>query len=125
MLTVRRWIEAPPSTVWQLFVDLEAWPRWGPPIRRAELDDPQGGLKLRATGTIYSWGPIGFPFVVTEFEPQRSWAWTVAGVRGTRHQVEPANGGARASISVPWWAAPYLSVCAVALSRIDRMARTR
>ena len=122
MLTVDRIIKAPPSAVWKLFVDLDAWPRWGPPMRRAELDDPYDALKLHATGRVYTWLPIGIPFVITEFELQRSWAWNVAGVPGTRHEVEPVDAGTRASIAVPWWAAAYLSICAVALRRIDQMA---
>jgi uncharacterized protein YndB with AHSA1/START domain len=122
MLTIDRIIEAPPSAVWRLLIDLDAWPRWGPPIRRAELDGPQESLELHATGTVYTWLPVGLPFVITEFEPQRSWAWSVAGIEATRHQVEPVDGGARASIAVPWWSAAYLSVCAVALRRIERMA---
>jgi uncharacterized protein YndB with AHSA1/START domain len=122
MLTVDRIIKAPPSAVWQLFIDLDAWPRWGPPIRRAELDDLGAGLKLHATGRVYTYLPIGLPFVITEFEPQRSWAWTVAGIPATRHQVEPVAGGTRTSIAVPWWAAAYLSVCAVALRRMEQLA---
>ena len=122
MLTVDRVIDTPPSVVWQLFIDLAAWPRWGPTVRRAQLDSPHEALELHATGTVYTWLPVGLPFVITEFEPQRSWAWSVAGIDATRHQVTPVNGGARASIAVPWWSAAYLSVCAVALRRIERMA---
>ena len=44
-------------------------------------------------------------FEVTEFEPGRHWAWKVAGVPATRHQVDAVGGGARVSISVPWWSA--------------------
>lgn len=58
MLTVERIIEAPPAVVWDLFVDLDAWPRWGPPIRRAELDDPHETLTLHSTGTVYTWLPV-------------------------------------------------------------------
>jgi hypothetical protein len=33
------------------------------------------------------------------------------------------NDVARVSISVPWWATPYLAVCSVAVRRIDAMLR--
>lgn len=61
-------------------------------------------------------------FEVTVFDPGRQWSWTVAGVPATGHRVDPTPGGCRVCFDVPWWAWPYLSVCAVALGRIDRLA---
>ncbi len=121
MLTVDRVIAAPPEAVWQLLVDLHAWPQWGPPIRRAELDRPFDQLERHATGHVYTWLPVGLPFVVSEFEPDRYWAWTVAGLPATSHRVDPVAQGTRATIALPWWSAPYLSVCAVALRRMEKM----
>ncbi len=121
MLTVDRVIAAPPEAVWKLLVDLDAWPQWGPPIRRAELDRPFDKLQWRATGHVYTWLPVGVPFVVTEFEPGRYWAWTVAGLPATSHRVDPVEDGARVAFAVPWWAAPYMSVCVVALRRMEKM----
>ena len=121
MLTADRVIAAPPSAVWTLLVDLDAWPKWGPTIRRAELDEPYTELGLHATGTVQTPLLVSVPFVVTEFEPERHWAWKVAGVPATRHRVDPVGDGARVSIAVPWWSAPYLTVCSIAVRRIDRM----
>lgn len=124
MLTVERRVAAPPSAAWELLVDLDAWPEWGPTIRGATLDEPHTALALHATGTVQTPLLVSVPFVVTEFEPGRHWAWTVAGVPATRHRVDPLGppgSGARVSIAVPWWAAPYLTVCAIALRRIDAM----
>lgn len=64
------------------------------------------------------------PFEITVFEPGRRWDWTVAGVPATGHRVRATSGGCRVLFDVPWWAAPYLTVCAVALDRIDRLATT-
>ncbi len=122
MLTVDREIAAPPSAVWDLLVDLDAWPQWGPTVRGATLDDPYTALALHATGTVQTSLLVALPFVVTEFDPGREWAWKVAGIPATRHRVDPLGDGARASIAVPVWAAPYLSVCAIALRRIADMA---
>jgi uncharacterized protein YndB with AHSA1/START domain len=121
MLTVDRVIAAPPKAAWRLLVDLDAWPRWGPPIRHAELDSAYPELSLHATGTVYTVLPTGVPFVVTEFDPGRFWSWTVAGVPATSHRVDPVDGGARVTIAVPWWSAPYLTVCAIALRRMEKM----
>ena len=121
MLTVDRMICAAPLAVWKLLVDLDEWPRWGPPIRRAQLDRPYDELTHGATGTLYTWLPVAVPFVVTEFDPQRFWAWTVAGLPATSHRVQPAGDGARVTIGVPWWSAPYLTVCSIALRRMERI----
>ncbi|BBZ45125.1 SRPBCC family protein [Mycobacterium parmense] len=121
MLTAQRTIAAPPEAVWNLLVDLDAWPEWGPTIRAARLDEPHTELALHATGTVQTSLLVAVPFVVTEFDPGRHWGWKVAGIPATRHRVDAAGEGARAGIEVPWWAAPYLTVCAVALRRIDAM----
>ncbi|WP_406816481.1 SRPBCC family protein [Mycobacterium sp. M23085] len=121
MLTVDKDIAAAPAAVWRLLVDVDAWPKWGPTISGARLDEPYTELGLHVTGTVQTSLLVSVPFVVTEFEPGRSWAWRVAGVPATRHRVDPMGDGARASIDVPWWAAPYAAVCAIALRRIDAM----
>lgn len=121
MLTVDRVIAAPPAAVWKLLVDLDAWPKWGPTIRGARLDEPHKQLALAATGVVQTSLLVSVPFVVTEFDPGRRWAWKVAGIPATRHRVDRVDGGARASIAVPWWATPYLTVCSIALRRIDEM----
>ncbi len=121
MLTVDRVIAAPTQAVWELLVDLDAWPQWGPPIRHAELNRPYDELKLHAAGYVSTYLPIAAPFVISDFEPGRYWAWTVAGLPATSHRVDPVNDGARVTIGVPWWSAPYLSVCSIALRRMAAM----
>lgn len=120
--SVDRTMPVAPETAWRLLVDVGQWPRWGPSIRRAELDD--GGSELRAgeQGTV--WTAVGVPlrFVITEFDPGHRWAWTVAGVTATGHEVVGAAGGCRVRFDVPWWALAYLPVCAVALGRIEALA---
>jgi hypothetical protein len=121
MLAVDKVIAAPSSAVWNVLVDLDAWPKWGPTVSRARLDLPHTELALHATGTVQTALGLAVPFVVTEFEPGRHWAWKVAGVPATHHRVEAVGNHARATIAVPWWAAAYLAVCSVALHRIDAM----
>jgi len=120
MWTVSRPVQAPSETVWKVLVDLDAWPKWGPSVVRAELDG--GVLTLGTRGRV--WTPVGvtLPFEITEFVPGVSWAWQVAGVPGTRHGVDPDGTGCRVWMSAPGWVPAYLPVLAVALRRIDAMA---
>lgn len=121
MLVVDRVIAAASSAAWDVLVDLEAWPKWGPSVSGARLDPPCTELALHATGTVRTSLGFSVPFVVTEFEPGRQWAWNVAGIPATFHRAEPVGDRVRVSIAVPWWAPGYLAVCSVALYRIDAM----
>jgi hypothetical protein len=117
---VSRPVKASANTVWDLLVDLEAWPRWGLTVARAELDGEL--LTLGAAGRV--WTPVGvaLPFVITEFVPGVRWAWSVAGVPATKHGVDPHGDGARVWMSAPVWAPAYLPVLEIALRRIEGMA---
>lgn len=120
-LAVERFIAAPPPAVWDLLVDVSAWPRWGPSVRRATLADQAPGLALRVRGDVWTSVGVRLPFVITEFDAGRRWTWKVAGVPATGHQVTAAPGGCQVRFEVPWWAGAYLPVCSVALRRIERL----
>lgn len=121
MWKVSRDVGAPADTVWRLLTDLEAWPRWGLTVSRAELDGT--AFLLGATGRV--WTPVGIPlpFVISEFDPGRTWGWDVGGVPATRHGVLPADGGCRVWMSAPVWAPAYLPVLELAVWRIEKMAQ--
>ena len=120
-LAVERFIAAPPRAVWDLLVDVSAWPRWGPSVRRATLADQAPGLALGVRGDVWTAVGVRLPFVITEFDAGRRWTWKVAGVPATGHQVTAAPGGCQVRFEVPWWAGAYLPVCSVALRRIERL----
>ena len=68
---------------------------------------------------------LGFwvPFHIDHWEEDRFWSWRVFGFRATGHRVETIKPGlCRLSIDVPWWAAPYVIVCKIAIHRIAMMA---
>jgi uncharacterized protein YndB with AHSA1/START domain len=119
MLSVSRTVNVAPETVWDLLVDLDAWPRWGPTVAGATID---GELGVGTRGTVRTAVGVSLPFEVTRFDSGRCWAWKVAGVPATEHTVEPAPGGCTVTFGVPWWAPGYLAVCALALRRLDRLA---
>jgi uncharacterized protein YndB with AHSA1/START domain len=121
MFSVSRHIDAPAAAVWKVLVDLDAWPRWGPTVSGADLDGDE--LTLGATGHVRTPVGLALPFEITDFDPGRRWAWSVAGVPATSHSVEPDGSGCLASMAAPWFAPAYLPVLAIALQRIDRMVR--
>lgn len=140
--SVSRRIAAPAPVVWRLLTDIRFWPLWGPSITGAELAGHRPGgeehvLRAGSRGRVRTVVGLSLPFIVTSFEegsfddgsfdgrfPEvgRAWSWAVAGVAATGHRVGAAPGGCLVTFSVPWWAPPYLLVCAVALRRIDRLA---
>ncbi len=122
VLSIRRDVDAPIEAVWGLLVDVGRWPQWGPSVRRAVLDGGATELALGVRGTVWTAVGVPMPFAITAFEPGRRWDWAVAVVPATGHRVCAFPGGCRVAFDVPWWAAPYLTVCAVALARIDRLA---
>lgn len=124
LLSIGRDVAAPAETVWELLVDVDRWPQWGPSVRRAVLADGAVELACGVRDTVWTAVGVPMPFEITAFEPGRRWDWTVAGVPATGHRVQVTSGGCRVLFDVPWWAAPYLTVCAVALDRIDRLATT-
>jgi hypothetical protein len=121
MPTVSRNVRALPENVWHVLVDVDAWPRWGPTVTRAEVEGG-GPIRFGSSGRI--WTPLGIalPFKIIELDEGRYWKWEVAGIPATRHTVEPADGGCRVTFGAPWWATAYLPVCVIALNRIARMA---
>lgn len=121
LVRVERLVGVEPAVVWRLLADVNEWPRWGPSVRRAVLDDGAAELGPGVRGTVWTAGGVMMPFTITDFQPGRRWGWRVAGVPATGHEVTAAPGGCRAVFEVPWWAAPYGAVCAVALARIERL----
>ena len=119
-----RVIDAPAEVVWDLIVDPVAWPRWGPSVRRAVLDDDR--LRQGSRGTVTTVVGVDVPFEVVAFEQGSHWSWAIAGVGATDHEVRACGPGrCRAGIGVPWLAAPYLAVCRVALRRLESLALQR
>jgi hypothetical protein len=106
--------------VWDILVDLDAWPRWGLTVAAAEIEG--GLLTLGTKGRVFTPVGVPLPFEITEFVPGVRWAWSVAGVPATKHGVDPDGDGARVWMSAPVWAPAYLPVLAIALRRIEAMA---
>lgn len=123
-LGVDRVITAPASVVWDLLVDTEVWPDWGPSIRSARVNG--GRLALGATGTITTVVGLSLPFEITLYVEGSCWGWKVAGIGATDHEVVAlGQDRCRLRFGVPWPAAGYLVVCQVAVRRIEELALRR
>ena len=123
-LWIHRDIEAPAETLWDLLTDLESWPGWGPTVQDVQLRG--GQLEQGATGTVTTVLGVQLGFEVTDYQEGSRWSWKVAGVTATDHMVESLGADrCRVSFGVPWLAAPYLTVCQVALRRLDKLAQQK
>ncbi|MFC7490304.1 MULTISPECIES: SRPBCC family protein [unclassified Knoellia] len=127
-LTLGLDVAAAPETVWDLLVHVDQWPRWGPTVRRAQVDGSGGRIGPGATGTV--WTPVGpgLPFRIDAWEetgPLRQWSWHVAGLPATGHSVRAREGGCRVEMTAPWWATAYAPVLWLGLRRVRDLAQAR
>nr|WP_249420113.1 SRPBCC family protein [Rhabdothermincola salaria] len=116
--------DAPATMLWDLLVDTDAWPRWGPSVRSAALDADELAEGVR--GTVTTAVGVTLPFEITTFEPGTRWAWKVATVPATDHRVEAIGPQrCRVGFGVALPAAPYLAVCRLALGRLGGLVDDR
>jgi hypothetical protein len=119
---VSRVVEAPAAHVWRVLIDTTTWTSWGPSV--SEVRHQGRFLGPGSHGQVRP--PVGpwLDFDVTRFEEGHLWSWSLAGVPATAHRVESIDARrCRVGIDVPLLVAPYVVVGAVALQRIDRLAR--
>lgn len=115
-------LDAPAAAVWEVLVDLDRWPLWGPTVRRATLDDDTRRLGPTSTGHVRPVVGPAVAFAVTDWDEGRLWAWSVAGVPATHHRVVPRGPDrCRLAMAAPVWAPAYLPVLDLALRRIERL----
>src|SRR6478609_11763531 len=89
-------VAAPADRVWHELVELSCWPRWGPTVRSARLDDGTGRLYAGASGSVQTAVGVSLPFEVDGWcgdGPRRSWSWRVGGVHATDHSVTATGSG--------------------------------
>ena len=96
-------INAPPNKVWQVMVDVEAWPRWAEYMKRLERQG-EGELRLGSRVNVTPRGLPGSVWEVTEFEAGHSYTWTTQLAPGLRltggHVVEADGVGTKATFSL-------------------------
>jgi len=103
-------ISAPPERVWEILVDVEAWPARIPTVDRVErLDD--GPLAVGARTRLAQPKLPEAEWTVTELTSGAAFTWTSTspGVRITAsHVIEPTPEGCRLTLAVDLagWLAP-------------------
>ena len=97
-------IDAPPTKVYEAFVDLGRWLEWNPHFRevRPLSEGPLAqGSKARIALKL---SPLASVWEVTEVNPGRSFAWASSSLPGLRlnfdHIAESADGGTRATLRI-------------------------
>lgn len=121
MPTEERDIDAPASVAWQLLIDTDEWPGCGPSVRAVETLRRSIGPELH--GRAQTAAGLWLPFEITDWQPERYWAWRVGGVAATGHGVEPVGAyRCRVRFLIPRWAPFYRPVCRQALRRIAALA---
>jgi len=119
-IEVSRIIDAPSERVWDLMVRVSEWRHWGPSVTAVRCSDDEIGPG--SSGMIRTPPGIWLPFLVTDFDPGRSWRWRVGGIPATGHRVDPlGHHRSRVVFEIPWWAPFYVPVCRRAAARIAQI----
>jgi hypothetical protein len=110
-IVVTRAVDAPAETCWDLLVDTEQWPAWGPSV--SAVDCAERHITAGTTGRVQVAGGPWLPFEITDCRNCR-WTWRVARIPATGHFVRDGR-QPRIGFEVPLAAAGYVPVCVRAL----------
>lgn len=110
-------IAAPPERVWAVIADVGRWPEWTPSVTRVErLDD--GPLAIGSRARVRQPKLLPAVWEVTELSEGQGFTWVTRSpgvLVAARHSVEPAPGGARATLSVE-----FSGILAALVARLTR-----
>ncbi|MGB9958392.1 SRPBCC family protein [Haloferax prahovense] len=123
-LVISRRISAPAAAAWDVLVSVADWPDWGPSVSAVRGVD--GRIEAGSRGEVRVAG-VWVPFSIETCDDEsHRWTWHVAGIPATGHRVESVGADrCEAGFEVPVLAGPYAAVCALALRRIERLAKRR
>lgn len=109
--------------IWIIITDTTLWSAWGPSVVDVQSENRFIGAESR--GKVKTTIGIWLPFSISDYREMQYWSWKVAGLEATGHEVEKLDKDhTRLSFTMPWWSAPYLLVCGLALRRIKNLALT-
>lgn len=110
------------QVVWDLITDTSRWHVWGPSVTAVESEERY--IRRGSRGRVKIPFGIWIPFVVTDYEEKRYWSWSIWSIRATGHRIEPYDCNKCTLIfEVPFFAAPYLVICWIAIKRIENLLK--
>lgn len=122
-IEISRVVGAAPKRVWRLLTDTSTWEHWGPSVLAVRSSDRY--IKKGSYGRVKTALHFWVPFEVTDLDSGKYWSWRISGISATGHRIEDLDEeSCRLVFQVPFWAAPYLVVCKIALDRIVRLLRS-
>jgi len=120
-ISVCKVISASPEAVWDILTDTRLWPAWGPSLLNVDCNDRY--IKLDSKGRVKTLFLFWLPFTVTKFRHMHFWTWNIGPVKATGHTLTRKNEMfCELCFDMAWWAAIYISVCWLALVKIDKIA---
>ena len=120
---VSQLIEASSESVWQILIDTQLWPAWGPSV--VAVDCPVRFITPAVKGRVRTALGIWLPFEITRYKELEYWHWKVAGVPATGHRLQSLGADlCKLGFEIPYGLLPYKIVCRRALQNIARLSAT-
>lgn len=114
-------IAADAERVWNIIIDTQLWPKWGPSVSAVECADRF--ITAKSKGRLQTALGIWVPFTITDFEDHHFWSWHIGRIEATGHRVSRhRENQSIVSFTMPWWSTPYLIICTKALDHIKKLA---